>query len=36
MNWQLRSSLLFRMWQQPGLVALSHRIGLVIGWRMDR
>ena len=24
------------LWQQPGLVALSHRVGLAIGWRMDR
>jgi len=24
------------LWQRPGLVALSHRAGLAIGWRMDR
>jgi CelD/BcsL family acetyltransferase involved in cellulose biosynthesis len=24
------------LWQQPGLAALSHRVGLAIGWRMDR
>lgn len=24
------------LWQQPGLIALSHRIGLAIRWRMDR
>ncbi len=24
------------LWQQPGLVALAHRMGLAIGWRMDR
>ena len=24
------------LWQQPGLVALSHRVGLAINWRMAR
>jgi len=24
------------LWQQPGLIALSHRVSLAIGWRMDR
>lgn len=24
------------LWQQPGLIALSHRVGLAIGWRMER
>jgi len=35
MNWQLRSTFLFRMWQQPGL-ALPHWVDLAIGWQMDR
>jgi len=24
------------LWQRPGLIALSHRVGLAIGWRMDQ
>lgn len=24
------------LWQRPGLIALSHRVALAVGWRLDR